>query len=464
MQPSLANFIINNQEQAVRQLLGMGADVNELDEYGFTPLIESAIANHTHLAKLLLENGADPNKKDLVGGTALHWAVENNNLDFCRLLLDHKANPNAHNLSAEPLLVKPILREQKVLKHLLYEHGASTRFANDYIQLKLLGHRYDLKGEIDIVNTDGGFAELSLEGFFLESSTHILRQSLQQYVSNFSAKKSAEFFPVYREIIAALHRAADLFRFQQYQTNLQEKQREINQLLNHDLIILPVNYDGHAISFIRYKNLLIRCDRRMDDERKINGIIIFKMKKPQEFSTDLMKFMLYEKKDLSFLTETLNKRLGLETVARMMIDPQVTGNCSWANMAGSVPAAFFLLTDDVTNYPDGIIDHNHIALQQYRNWRNWDRENAINYCINHFKTAEPARQASLGAALAAVFFQRIDYRDKNQFELAREIYILLQQEKHTYLLKNYMDNYYYRKRTPAGVNLKKLMDACESYF
>jgi hypothetical protein len=463
MKPTLANFIIHDQESAVKQLLGMGVDVNELDEYGFTPLIESAIANHMHLAKLLLEHGADPNKKDIVGGTALHWAVENNNIDFCRLLLEHKADPNAHNLSAEPLLVKPILREHKVLKHLLYKYGGSTRFANDYIQLKLLGHRYDLKGEIDIVNSDGGFAELSLEGFFLESSTHILRQSLQQYIKNFGAKKNKDHFPVYEQIIAALHRAAELFRYQQYQTNLQEKQADIDALLNHELIILPVNYDGHAISFIRYQNYLVRIDRQMQGNR-MNGIVFFTMSKPQALDKNLMKFMLYEKKDLTFIQETLGKRLGLKPVARMMIDPQVTGNCSWANTTASVPAAFFLLTDDVANYPSGIIDYDHLALQQYRNWRDWDRKNAIRYCIENFKGAERARRATLGAAMAALFFQRIDYRDKNQFELAREIYELLQQDGTEYLLKNYMDQYYYRKRTPAGINLKKLMDACESYF
>lgn len=463
MQPTLANFIINDQEQAVLQLLGMGVDINEFDEYGFTPLIESAIANHTHMAKILLEKGADPNKKDLVGGTALHWAVENNNMDLCKLLLENKADPNAHNLSAEPLLVKPILRENKILKHLLYEYGASTRFANDYIQLKLLGHRYDLKGEIDIVNSEGEFAELSLEGFFLESSTHILRQSLQQYVSNFEARKNKDHFPVYKKIISALHRAADLFQFQQYQTKIQEKQAEINELLDHELIILPVNYDGHAISFIRYKNYLVRCDRRKEDQ-EINGIVFFEVTKPKALDKSLMKFMLYEKKDIAFINETLNKRLGLKIVARMMIDPQVTGNCSWANMAGCVPAAFFLLSDDISNYPSGIIDYDHIALQQYRDWRDWDRKNSINYCIKNFKTAEPARKATLGAAMAAVFFQRIDYRDKHQFELAQEIYKLLQEDKYKYLLKNYMDNYYYRRRTPAGINLKKLMDACESYY
>jgi hypothetical protein len=463
MNPTLSNCIIYNQEEAVRHLLLRGVDVNQLDEYGFTPLIEAAIANHVHLAKLLLQHGADPNQKDMVGGTALHWAVENNNLELCQLLLDHQADPNAHNLSGEPLLVKPILREHKVLKHLLYEYGGSTRFANDYIQLKLLGHRYDLKGEIDIVNFDGGFVELSLEGFFLESSTHILRQSLQQYVKNFAAKKNKDYFPVYGQIIEALRRAADLFRFQQYQTNLQEKQAEINALLDHDLIILPVNYDGHAISFIHYQNYWVRCDRQMQG-RRMNGIVFFEITRPRALDKDLMKFMLYEKKDIEFINETLNKRLGLKPVARMMIDPQVTGNCSWANMTASVPAAFFLITDKISDYPSGIIDYDHLALQQYRDWRDWDRKNAINYCINNFKTAEPARKATLGAALAAVFFQCIDYRDKKLFDLAREIHALLKEDKYHYLLKNYLDQYYHRRRTPAGINLKKLIEACESYF
>lgn len=462
MKPTLANFIIQNHIQAVEQLLAMGADINEFDEYGFTPLIESAIANHPHITKLLLEKGADPNKKDLVGGTALHWAVENHNLDLCKLLLEHKADPNAHNLSAEPLLVKPILREQKVLKHMLYEYGASTRFSNDYIQLKLLGHRYGLKGEIDIVNSEGGFAELSFEGFFLESSIHILRQSLQQYVSNFEARKNKEYFPTYIQIIHALRRAAELFKFQQYQTNIQEKQKEIHSLLNHDLVIIPVNYDGHAISFIRYGKYLVRCDRRKEGN-EINGIVFFEMKKPHEMNHDLMKFMIYEKKDLNFIKKTLSKRLGLKVVARMMIDPQVSGNCSWANIAACVPAAFFLLTDSVEQCPSGIIDYDHISLRQYREWRDWDRQNAINYCINNFKEAEPARQASLGAAMAAVFFQKIDHRSKKDFELARRIYALLKEDKHQYLLKHYLDQYYYRRRTEAGINLKRLIEACESH-
>ena len=276
-------------------------------------------------------------------------------------------------------------------------------------------------------------------------------------------KKNKDYFPVYKKIIKALHRAADLFKFQQYQTNLQEKQAEINALLDHDFIILPVNYDGHAISFIHHKNYLVRCDRQLDG-RAMNGIVFFEITKPKAFDNALMKFMLYEKKDLTFINETLNKRLGLKTVGRMMIDPQVTGNCSWANMAGCVPAAFFLLTDELSRYPTGIIDYDHIALQQYRDWRDWDRKNAIRYCIKNFKIGEPARKATLGAAMAAVFFQHIDYRDKHQFELAKEIYDLLQQDDYKYLLKNYLDQYYYRRRTPAGINLKKLMEACESYY
>ena len=89
----------------------MGEDVNQIDEYGFTPLIEAAIVDNIEISQLLLDQGADPNQQDVTGGTALQWAAENNNLRLCKLLLEHKANPNAYNFAGQPVLVMPTLRQ-----------------------------------------------------------------------------------------------------------------------------------------------------------------------------------------------------------------------------------------------------------------------------------------------------------------------------------------------------------------
>ncbi len=44
---SLADAIIEEKIDTIREGLSYGVDLNQLDEYGFTPLIEAAIADNT---------------------------------------------------------------------------------------------------------------------------------------------------------------------------------------------------------------------------------------------------------------------------------------------------------------------------------------------------------------------------------------------------------------------------------
>src|SRR5688572_7621164 len=116
---TLANEIIYGTLDSVLTEIQKIEHVNFIDEYGFTPLIETAIVNEPPKTQLLLKHGAEINFPDLTGGTALHWAIDNSNIDLCRLLLENKANPNSYNLASQPVLVKPLLRKQKKLKLLL---------------------------------------------------------------------------------------------------------------------------------------------------------------------------------------------------------------------------------------------------------------------------------------------------------------------------------------------------------
>ena len=47
---TLADVILEENIPAVRQFLQHGVDVNEIDEYGFRPLIEAAIADNIEIA------------------------------------------------------------------------------------------------------------------------------------------------------------------------------------------------------------------------------------------------------------------------------------------------------------------------------------------------------------------------------------------------------------------------------
>ena len=229
---SLANSIIYGGEDQVKSALFAGADVNEIDEYGFRPLIETAIANKLSLAKLLLEHGAQIDQEDSTGRTALHWAVENNNIDLCELLLSRGANANHYTKASQPVLVNPILRGQTKLKNLLYHYKADLNFALDFINTKLLGHRFELIGQVDIVNPKGKFIELDFEGFFLEFTLGIILQSLERYRNNFGARHLRKYFNYTKYLSEAFSTANQLIKYQQYLLNLDHYSLQIEKLLS----------------------------------------------------------------------------------------------------------------------------------------------------------------------------------------------------------------------------------------
>lgn len=51
------------QVQVATYLLDQGANVNQLDKHGISPLLAAIWEGHTECVKLLLERGADPNGK-----------------------------------------------------------------------------------------------------------------------------------------------------------------------------------------------------------------------------------------------------------------------------------------------------------------------------------------------------------------------------------------------------------------
>lgn len=454
---SFADIIIHGTLDQVRAAVAAGADVNAMDEYGFTPLIETAIVNNTEMAAVLLDAGAKVDEPDMTGNTALHWAVENHKLSLCELLLKHKANPNAHNKAGQPILLNPILRNQNELKVLLYQHGAKLTFAQDYINTKLLGHRFELRGHVDIVSPKKQFVEIDLEGFFLEFTLDVITHALVDYINHFVFRKHRKHFSTIHQVISAYQNASELIKYQQYLTDLNKHAHAIDELLQDELAILPVNYAGHAITLVRYHDLLAICDRRQS-LNAADSIGIFRMQNATYFTPDLMKALIYELKDERFMTHDLPRMLDLTLLSHYPISKQIAGNCSWANVEAALPVALAILTIDFQNNPPPMVVHDHFSNVIFNDWREWDKDRALHFCLESFYEATPARKASKLALLAAILFQRCSLQSEQAMKRARKIVRALLTPGYEYLIESYKQIYSYNQKTSFGQNLKAMLD------
>lgn len=456
---TFAQTIIYGSVSDVEQALTQDIDINEFDEYGYTPLIESAIANKADVAEFLLKKGASVNLPDMTGRTALHWAADNNNFEFCELLLKNGADANAYTLASQPVLVHPLLRGQKKLSDLFLDYGADIDFARDYINTKLLAHRYSLQGVVDIVNHKGVFIEVSYEGFFLEFTLNMLYHSLDRFIHHYSARHLQEFFPYFRAMVKSFGNASELIRFQQYSIDRERYLKRIELLLANPLLLLPVAYTGHAISFVKHQNYWVHCDRG-EYGRDHGCINIYKPAHPEHINFEFCYQLLYTKHDKNFITRELDRILKVQKVTQIPIAPQIAGNCSWANIEASISSMLTLLFQSTQPNNRLLKKHINLSLHLFEEWLLWDQEQALDDCIDSFKRSSSARKASKAALLGAILMQQCHYERFRDVKRAQKILKVLMLPAYQYVLKSYMDAYCHPRMTPAGKNLHEILDEC----
>lgn len=456
----LSEIIIYQDLPALEQALSQDqSDLNRLDAYGYTPLIESLIANDTGKASLLIEQGADVNLQDVTHRTPLHWACENNNETVSRLLLEKGANPNAHHFSGEAVLVKPLLRQNKKFIQLLWEYGANTNFAHDYINAKTIGHLFELKGSVDIATPDGQFTEIDYEGFYFESSLELMAYAVRDYIQNYAARDVRPWLPVMQMILRALENAMRLIKYDHYLIEAQHFRTEIASYMHTDPLVIPMSQEGHAVTLIRHKNLFAICDRAAIEAGQ--GIKIYYMNKPYQLDDQRIFDWIYQKQQLTVLYRTLPALLGLQPVAEVPLQKQVIGNCSWANAEAIVPILYYMIQ---TNDPNNLLSPEHVmvdAMDIYYRWQGWSKERALSQCLHAFEEASPARKASKAAILAGILFQTCSAENEAHIALAKRILPILKTKGYEYILKSYITFYLHRKKTKAGENLQCLIDIFE---
>ncbi|EKE01793.1 MAG: hypothetical protein ACD_21C00052G0011 [uncultured bacterium] len=434
---SLSKTIIHGSDQEVVDSLKSNPELDIIDEYGYTPLIQAAIINSVSKAKILLNAGAKVDFTDLTGRTALFWASDNDNLELCKLCLKHGANPNAYSSGGQPLLVMPLMKKQQQVKDLLISFGAKLDFAQDFLNAKLLGHSFELEGRVDIVDANNTFIEVELEGFYLRFTLEIITSSLMDYRNNFGAKKMRKYFSKLDTIIHSLQVSIGLIQLQHYLINTEQFLNKINSLLEKDPLILPISFGGHAITLIKYHDLFVRCDR--GEYGRDHGTVIYhEIRHPAHLTKTFCRELLYKRQHPDFINVGLVNYLGLQPKSVLNLPVQITGNCSWANAEAVIPAIMFLLLLEEQG-SNNTTTCEQEALKFYNEWREWDKSRSLSFCLQSFKSSNPARKATKTALLAAILFQSCDYNNPNDREKANKILTILSQPDYVQILKCYVN-------------------------
>jgi len=218
--------------------------------------------------------------------------------------------------------------------------------------------------------------------------------------------------------------------------------------------LMPVGYEGHAISFIRYGNLFAKCDRG-ENSLHNPSVMIYKINDLSSFNPEFVKYLLYKKQNRYFVTEGIEKALDLQMIGSLSMPSQLTGNCSWANMEAAIPTMLTMLWLQEDPSPAVAERYQHMAMAIYKQWLEWDKDWALHQCVESFYDASPARKASKAALLAAVLVQTCHYTVPKDQKRANKILSVLAKHDYRYVLDSYLKVY---ERTEVGQNLRELID------
>jgi hypothetical protein len=455
---SLSKEILEGTREGVDRLLAQGAQVNVIDEYGYTPLIHATVLNKADIVAKLLKLNAMPNIADTTGATALLWAVDNSNVEICKMLLQAGANPNVYNASGQPALFYPLVRKNRELTQLLLDKGAKIDFATDFAKAKLVGHRFELQGRSDIINAEGLFISIDLEGFYLELTVNIILESLERFIHSYVAHRMDLHERELGIITKAFQRAAKLREYKHFSVNWKDHENTINDLLNHDLLLLPVSYKGHAITFVKYGNFLAKCDRGV--QKMTDPIVIYSVGKPERLNNAFYTHLLYDKHTERYIKRELIDILGLKPYASLPIKHQITGNCSWANAEASVPTMLYMLLHQRLkdkSKADALVGE---IMKFYRAWLEWDKDRAIEDWLEDFNKISFQRQKAKAALIGAVLFQACQPNRPQDVERAKRILKILSQKEFHYIVRTYANVFVRGRNSPEGLAFKRLIELC----
>lgn len=109
--------------ESLQEWLRQGSDPNEIDPYGYTPLVNACLRGCIKSAKILIISGADINKQAQHGYCPLHAASQNGYAELAELLIDNGAETEIKNEDGDTALMLAVRSEHANVVDLLCARG-----------------------------------------------------------------------------------------------------------------------------------------------------------------------------------------------------------------------------------------------------------------------------------------------------------------------------------------------------
>jgi len=114
------------QSDYIKALIAQGADINEPNKHGTTPLILAADNGHLEVVKLFIAQKANVNAKDNDQMTALMAAASDGHSEIVKVLMEANANPNITNKFGSTALANAVFFGHDEATKTLLSTGTKT--------------------------------------------------------------------------------------------------------------------------------------------------------------------------------------------------------------------------------------------------------------------------------------------------------------------------------------------------
>jgi ankyrin repeat protein len=120
-------------DDIVRTLLLAKADINALNLWLRTPVLQSVVENRDALAAILIQSGANTDLGDEAGMVPIHVCANHNKTDLLARLLDAGADIDCYDHRGRTALYFAVLSRHNDILDSLVERGCNLNLCNDFI-------------------------------------------------------------------------------------------------------------------------------------------------------------------------------------------------------------------------------------------------------------------------------------------------------------------------------------------